>query len=92
MCIDIKNNYKKWRYHTECCDKYEELLGNIKKYGLFPICDWSGTYITDLKGTRINHIDDDEHIMLFDLTKEAIRLKNLTANELKEKLVELYGF
>lgn len=104
---------KTYEYHSKCCDNYIELLGDIKKYGLHPILDWGDTYITDMNGTRITHIDNDGHIMLFNLTKainkkydnimvenvfsddlfgQVIRLENLTPKELKEKLIELYGF
>lgn len=57
------------KYQRYCYDSYNKLLGDIKKYGLYPICDWGDIYITDLNNTRISHIDDEENIMLFNLTK-----------------------
>lgn len=91
-------------YNSKCCDIYYELLGDIKRYGLHPREDWGEIYIGG-RSISIKHIDDDKHIMLFNLnanidkngritetSEHSIRIENLTPEELKEKLVELYGF
>lgn len=56
-------------HHSKCCDLYDKLLGDIKKYKLHPILDWGETYITGFNKypIRINHSDDKENIMIFHL-------------------------
>jgi len=85
----LSRRIEEHKHYSKCCDLYNKLLGNIKKYNLHPILDWGETYITgfDVNSIRIYHyyLENNENDIMFQLMMKILKEDKL--NEILKEYV-----